>query len=126
MIAGRASSILVVRCGTSPPEADMPLFDCRCASCDHVFEVLLRRADDESPRCPACGADDTRKLIGRPAIKVKAGDGAAVSRIEQRVKGQLIGGKFGEATRFADKAASMVKSDRVKKLADKLHQKTGK
>jgi len=56
-------------------------------------------------------------------------DGRAASqtgRIEKRVKGYLLDGKVSDATRFADKAASMVKSDRVKRIADKLHHKTGK
>jgi hypothetical protein len=35
-------------------------------------------------------------------------------------------GKVKDAVRFADKASSMVKSDKVKQIADKLHQKSGK
>jgi hypothetical protein len=42
------------------------------------------------------------------------------------VKDYLVDGKVSEAVRFADKAASVVKSDKVKRIADKLHQKTGR
>ena len=41
----------------------------------------------------------------------------ATPRIEKRVKDYLKDGKVSDAVRFADKAASMVKSDRVKRVA---------
>ena len=79
---------------------------------------------DSSPSCPNCGGDACKKLIGAPAVHVKTD--RATSRIEKRVKSQLMDGKVKDAVRFADKAASMVKSDRVKRIADKLHQKGDK
>ena len=59
-----------------------------------------------------------------PSVHVK--EDRATARIEKRVKDYLKDGKFSDATRFADKAASTVKSDKVKRIADKLHKKTGK
>jgi putative FmdB family regulatory protein len=75
----------------------MPIFEYECAKCGSVFEVIVKKDKDQTP-CENCGNKDTRKLDG----------------------------KFSEATRFADKAASMVKSDKVKRVAGKLHKKTGK
>ncbi len=99
----------------------MPLYDFKCPECGRAFEALLKLADPD-PQCPDCGAR-TQKQISAPAISIASDK--ATSRIEKRVKNYLKDGKFGEATRFADKAASMIKSDRVKRIADKLHQKTG-
>lgn len=99
----------------------MPLYDFKCPACGHDFEALVRLSDP-APDCPLCGTR-SEKQISAPAISI-AND-QATARIEKRVKSYLRDGKFAEATRFADKAASMVKSDKVKRIADKLHRKTG-
>ena len=101
----------------------MPIFEYECAKCGAVFEVIVTGDEVQIP-CENCGNKDTKKLIGAPAFRIN-GDNAS-PRIEKRVKDYLKDGKFSEATRFANKAASMVKSDKVKRIADKLHEKTGK
>ena len=100
----------------------MPLYEYECAVCNGSFEVILD-LDETAPPCPNCGGDECRKLIGAPAVHIKADQ--ATGRIEKRVKGYLRAGKVKDAVRFADKASSMVKSDKVKQIADKLHQKSG-
>jgi putative FmdB family regulatory protein len=101
----------------------MPIYEYECAGCGEIFEVILD-VGGPSPSCPNCGGETCRKLIGAPAVHVKTDH--ATRRIEKRVRDYLIDGKVKDAVRFADKAASMVKSDRVKQIADKLHQKSGK
>jgi len=101
----------------------MPIYEYECAGCGGVFEVILH-IGGAPPSCPTCGGRECRKLIGTPAIHVKTDH--ATARIEKRVKDYLKDGKVSDAVRFADKASSMVKSDRVKRVADKLHEKTGK
>jgi len=39
----------------------MPLYEFRCRSCDHVFEVLVRSAVLPA-HCPACGAADPERI----------------------------------------------------------------
>jgi len=101
----------------------MPIYDYECADCGVIFEVM---ADGQGhpPVCPSCGGKQTKKLMAAPAIHIKT-DGSTAG-IEKRVKDYLKDGKISEATRFADKARSMVKSDKVKRIADKLHEKTDK
>ena len=101
----------------------MPLYEFECKTCGLFFEEIVR-IEGPPPPCPECGSRACKKLIAAPAIHVK-GD-QATPRIEKRVKDYLKDGKVSDAVRFADKAASMVKSDKVKRIADKLHQKTGK
>jgi len=101
----------------------MPLYEFECVTCGHVFEEIVDLGGG-SPPCPGCGGAECKKLIGAPAIHVKGGQGTA--GIEKRVKDYLVDGKVSDAVRFADKASSMVKSDKVKRIADKLHKKTGK
>jgi len=101
----------------------MPIYDYECVGCGEVFEVILS-VGGAPEKCPACGNHDCKKLIGAPAVHMKTDH--ATPRIEKRVKDYLKDGKVSDAVRFADKAASMVKSDRVKRIAGKLHEKTGK
>ena len=101
----------------------MPIYEYECAGCGVVFEVILDIGESH-PSCPTCGGRECRKLIGAPAFHVKVDH--ATRRIEKKVKDYLKDGKVSDAVLFADKAASMVKSDRVKRVADKLHEKSGK
>lgn len=99
----------------------MPIYDYQCARCGSVFEVIIKK-NEGVICCEKCGSRKTKRLIGMPAIQIKTD--TASPRIERRVKDYLLDGKFSAATRFADKAASMVKSDRIKQIAEKLHKKT--
>src|SRR5687767_2585125 len=38
----------------------MPLYDFRCPSCRHSFEELVKL--DQTPRCPACGAENPERV----------------------------------------------------------------
>ncbi len=53
----------------------MPMFDYKCASCDHIFEELVFSSGDEPVVCPICNAKAPEKLMSAPAPLV----GAAVS-----------------------------------------------
>lgn len=99
----------------------MPIYDYECTDCGSVFEWIVDRGGNPPP-CPSCGGRQTRKLMAAPAVHIKTDRAAA--GIEKRVKDYLKDGKVSDATRFADKAASMVQSDQVKRIADKLHEKT--
>jgi len=101
----------------------VPIYEYECAKCGTVFEVLVSRGENPPP-CATCGSNETRKIMAAPAIRVR--EDRATARIGKRVKDYLKDGKVSDAVRFADKAASMVKSDKVKRIAQKLHQKTGK
>ena len=40
----------------------MPIFEYHCEECATDFEVLQRTRDtNEPPKCPSCGAQDTKK-----------------------------------------------------------------
>ena len=61
----------------------MPLYEYRCAGCDHEFEVLVGVRDADQAECPACGSAPARRLFSviaavRPdANPVRGGDGAS-------------------------------------------------
>jgi putative FmdB family regulatory protein len=53
----------------------MPLYEYHCASCDGVFEVLVRTAGrDDRPNCPDCGSAEVRKLLSLVAARGRSAD----------------------------------------------------
>jgi putative FmdB family regulatory protein len=55
----------------------MPLYEYHCEPCDHIFETLIRKADDIA-RCPQCGGADVAKQLSVPSAmhsgRSRAGD----------------------------------------------------
>jgi putative FmdB family regulatory protein len=49
----------------------MPLYEYRCDSCGHQFEVIQKFSDDPIALCPSCGAGPVVKLLSSPAIQFK-------------------------------------------------------
>jgi putative FmdB family regulatory protein len=43
----------------------MPIYEYRCMDCDHDFEKLVRFSDSNvnSPECPGCQSENTRKRM---------------------------------------------------------------
>ncbi len=101
----------------------MPIYDYECVECGLIFEVFVDRCEGPLP-CPGCGSGKTKRLISAPAFHIK--EDHATPRIEKKVKSYLRDCNISGAVQFADKAASLVKSDKVNRIADKLHQKTEK
>ena len=48
----------------------MPLHDVKCLRCDHIQEVFyFVNKKPKVTECEKCGSEETRYLIGKPAIK---------------------------------------------------------
>jgi putative FmdB family regulatory protein len=48
----------------------MPLYEYRCESCGHTFEVIQRFSDPAVETCPVCGGV-VQKVLSPPAIQFK-------------------------------------------------------
>jgi putative FmdB family regulatory protein len=48
----------------------MPLYEYRCESCGHTFEIIQRFSDPPVEMCPVC-AGAVQKLLSAPAIQFK-------------------------------------------------------
>ncbi|HUH65861.1 MAG TPA: zinc ribbon domain-containing protein [Syntrophales bacterium] len=47
----------------------MPIYEFQCNACKHIFEVLMKFGEDQGGQaCPACGAANPTKLIGRTSF----------------------------------------------------------
>ena len=49
----------------------MPLYEYRCESCQHQFEVIRKFSDAPLAVCPSCGAGPVVKLLSSPAFQFK-------------------------------------------------------
>jgi putative FmdB family regulatory protein len=49
----------------------MPLYEYRCESCQHQFEVIRKFSDPPIDTCPSCGATSVVKLFSSPAFQFK-------------------------------------------------------
>jgi putative FmdB family regulatory protein len=49
----------------------MPLYEYRCQSCQHQFEVIQKFSDPPIGKCPSCGEGAVVKLFSSPAFQFK-------------------------------------------------------
>lgn len=52
----------------------MPIYEYRCAACEHELEALQKMSDEPLKTCPACEKDELTKLISAAGFRLK-GDG---------------------------------------------------
>jgi putative FmdB family regulatory protein len=80
----------------------MPLYEYRCESCGHTFEVIQRFSDAPIAKCPACGGA-VQKLLSPPSIRFK-GTGWYVT--DYAKKGEAKPRPDGETPAASAKSAS--------------------
>jgi putative FmdB family regulatory protein len=78
----------------------MPLYEYRCESCGHRFEVIQKFSDALIAVCPKCGAGPVVKLLSSPAIQFKGSGFYITDYARKGEKGEQgkesKGGKGGE------------------------------
>ena len=78
----------------------MPLYEYRCESCEHQFEVIQKFSDPHVSVCPKCGGGPVVKLISSPAFTFK-GTGLYITDYARKDQGQ---GRAGQG-RAADEGS---------------------
>jgi putative FmdB family regulatory protein len=53
----------------------MPTYEYECKACKHEFEIFQSMKDDALTKCPECGKDKLRRLIGTGAGIIFKGSG---------------------------------------------------
>lgn len=51
----------------------MPIYEYRCAACNHELEAIQKLSDPELTDCPACEQPALRKRISAVAFRLKGG-----------------------------------------------------
>ena len=74
----------------------MPLYEYRCESCGHQFEVIQKFSDALVAVCPKCGAGPVVKLLSSPAIQFK-GSGFYITDYARKDSGSKDAGKGKDA-----------------------------
>ena len=46
----------------------MPIYDYRCAACDHELEAIQKISDDKLVDCPACAKPELKKATFRRGL----------------------------------------------------------
>ena len=96
----------------------MPLYEYRCESCEHQFEVIQKFSDPHVSICPKCGSGPVVKLISSPAFTFK-GTGFYITDYARKDQGKP--GESSDKSEKAEKADKADKSDKADKAekADK-------
>jgi putative FmdB family regulatory protein len=81
----------------------MPLYEYRCESCQHQFEVIQKFSDAPIAVCPSCGAGPVVKLLSSPAFQFK-GSGWYITDYARKDSAKAEAGK--SETTKADGAKS--------------------
>ena len=70
----------------------MPLYEYRCESCGHQFEVIQKFSDAHVDVCPNCKSGPVVKLLSSPAIQFK-GSGFYITDYARKDSGSKEAGK---------------------------------
>tara|TARA_B100000678_G_scaffold6042_1_gene5232 strand:+ start:2218 stop:2556 length:339 start_codon:yes stop_codon:yes gene_type:complete len=49
----------------------VPIYEYKCNTCDHQFEILQKINDVPAKTCPECNSHNLRKLVSAAAFKLK-------------------------------------------------------
>lgn len=49
----------------------MPIYEYRCQSCGHQFELMQRFSDAPATECPECKAPQLKKLVSNTSFQLK-------------------------------------------------------
>jgi putative FmdB family regulatory protein len=86
----------------------MPLYEYRCESCDHQFEVIQKFSDAPIAVCPKCAAGPVVKLFSSPAFQFK-GSGWYITDYARKDKDKDKGGADRGASAKSSETASEAK-----------------
>ena len=95
----------------------MPLYEYRCESCQHQFEVIRKFSDAPLAVCPSCGAGPVVKLLSSPAFQFK-GTGWYITDYARKDSGKSDSEKS-EAAKSETSKSETSKSDASKSDASK-------
>ena len=94
----------------------MPTYDYVCEACDHAFELFQSIKDDAKRKCPECGKQKLRRLIGPGAAIVFKGSGFYKTDYRSdSYKKAAAADKNGAAASGSDAAKSKDKKEKKEK-----------
>ena len=89
----------------------MPIYEYRCANCQHQLEALQKLSDSPLTQCPQCEKPDLTKLVSAASFRLKGG-GWYETDFKTGNKKQLADSDKASSN-AADKPASTAKNDKA-------------
>jgi putative FmdB family regulatory protein len=80
----------------------MPIYEYKCRSCEHCFELLVLPRAVTAPECPECHGADLEQLISSFSAKSEATSRAAFSKAKQSAEKSIREEKIGKEQEFRD------------------------
>jgi len=99
----------------------MPIYEYKCQSCRHYFEVLQRISEEPLSACPECKKNTLKKLVSAPNFRLK-GQGWYETDFKKDNQKNLAGNKEEEKSskdKKSDEKAPKKHADKKKKSEDK-------
>lgn len=66
---------------------NVPLYEYRCKACGERFTRLQRSFSDppSSVECPACGGNDTERVLAAPSFRIEGGGAADAVKVAEKL-----------------------------------------
>ena len=77
-------------------EQFMPIYEYRCADCDHQLEVVQKLSEDPIVSCPECKNDSLKRIISAAGFRLK-GDGWYETDFKSGKKKNVAGSESGDS-----------------------------
>jgi putative FmdB family regulatory protein len=95
----------------------MPTYDYVCEACNHEFELFQSIKDEAKRKCPECGKNKLRRLIGPGAALVFKGSG--FYKTDYRSESYKKGAAAAEKSKNAEKPATPASDGKSKEKTKK-------
>ena len=99
----------------------MPIYEYKCQSCGHYFEVLQRISEEPLSACPECKKNTLKKLVSAPNFRLK-GQGWYETDFKKDNQKNLAGDKEEKKSskdKKSDEKDPKKNADKKKKSEDK-------
>lgn len=83
----------------------MPIYDYRCAACEHELEAIQKMSDDRLVDCPACGKPELKKQLSAAGFRL-SGSGWYETDFKTGNKKNLSDSSGGSKTSTTDASSS--------------------
>ncbi len=81
----------------------MPIYEYRCKSCEHTFEVFAKMSDPAPDSCPECAGGQIEKVLHPVSVHYK---GSGFYSTDYAIKGTSKAGKGGEKSSTSSEKSS--------------------
>lgn len=100
----------------------MPFYEYQCSNCGHTLEELQKMSDEPLIKCPKCGKNTLKKLIGTGGGLIFKGSGFYLTDYKNKPQSGSKSGKT-STTKTVDSTTSENKSESVSSKDTKSAEK---